>query len=56
VQVTFMAWAALVAGLVVLLLVDLLVLHRGAHEVSIRNAGWSTAGFVAVGIAFGTAL
>ena len=55
-DVTFTAWAALIAGLVVLLLFDLFVLHRGTHEVSIRNAAWSTAGFVAVSFAFGTVL
>jgi len=32
-DVTLIAWAGLVAGLVVLLLLDLLVLHRGTHEV-----------------------
>ena len=53
---TFAAWVALVGGIVVLLLIDLFVLHRGAHEVSMRNAAWSTAGFVAVSVAFGIAL
>ena len=53
---TFIAWAALVVGLIVLLLVDLFVLHRGAHEVSTRNALWSTVGFVAIGVAFGIGL
>ena len=53
---TFGAWAALIAGLVAMLLLDLFVLHRGAHEVSIRNAAWSSAGFVAVAIAFGLLL
>jgi len=56
VHVTVAAWVALVAGLVVLLLVDLFVLHRGAHAVSIRDAAWSTAGFVAVAMAFGALL
>jgi tellurite resistance protein TerC len=55
-DVTFIAWAALVVGLVVLLLVDLFVLHRGVHEVSIRNAFWSTAAFIAIAIAFGIGL
>jgi tellurite resistance protein TerC len=55
-DVTFAAWAGLVAGLVVLLLLDLFVLHRGAHEISLRNAAWSTAGFVAVSAAFGLLL
>ena len=37
VDVTVTAWVALVAGLVALLLLDLFVLHRGAHEISIRD-------------------
>src|SRR4051812_10657993 len=53
---TFGAWAVLIVGLVGMLLLDLFVLHRGAHEVSIRNAAWSTAGFVAVAIGFGVLL
>src|SRR3954454_16329518 len=53
---TFGAWAVLIVGLVGMLLLDLFVLHRGAHKVSIRNAAWSTAGFVGVAIAFGVLL
>jgi tellurite resistance protein TerC len=53
---TFIAWLALGAGLIGLLLVDLLVVHRGAHEVSMRDAAWSTAGFVAISVAFGILL
>jgi hypothetical protein len=37
VDVTFAEWAALVALLVALLLIDLLVVHRGAHEISTRR-------------------
>ena len=55
-DVSFIAWAALVVGIVVLLLVDLFVLHRGVHEISTRNAAWSTAGFVGVSVAFGIGL
>jgi tellurite resistance protein TerC len=55
-DVTPSIWLALIAGLVALLLLDLFVLHRGAHEISIRNAAVSTGGFVAVAIAFGVAL
>jgi tellurite resistance protein TerC len=55
-DVTFIAWAALVVGIVVLLLVDLFVLHRGVHEISTRNAFWSAAAFVAIGVAFGIGL
>ena len=53
---TFAAWGALVGGIVVLLLLDLFVLHRGTHEISMRNAALSTAGFVSVGVGFGIAL
>src|SRR3954452_23490319 len=55
-EVTFLGWVGLAAGLSLLLLLDLFVLHRGAHEVSIRNAAWSTAGFVAVAVVFGIVL
>jgi tellurite resistance protein TerC len=55
-DVTLTAWVALVAGLLALLLLDLFVLHRGAHEVSMRNAALSTAAFIAVGVGFGVAL
>ena len=55
-DVTLTAWGALAAGLVIPLLLDLFVLHRGAHEVSMRDAAWSTAGFIAISVAFGIAL
>jgi tellurite resistance protein TerC len=53
---TFAAWVALVCGLVGLLLIDLFVLHRGTQEISIRDAGLSTAVFISVGVAFGAML
>jgi len=56
VDVSFLAWALLVAGLVALLLIDLFVLHRGAHAVPVANALWSTLGFIAVAVAFGIGL
>jgi len=56
VDVSFLGWVALIAGLVSLLLVDLFVLHRGAHTVPVANALWSTLGFVAVAVAFGIGL
>src|SRR3954465_2782771 len=55
-EVTLAAWVALIAVIVVLLLLDLFVLHRGAHEVSIRSAAWPPAGFVAVAVACGAVL
>jgi tellurite resistance protein TerC len=56
VDVTLTAWAVLVGGLVVLLLLDLFVLHRGAEEISMRDAAWSTAGFIAISVVFGIVL
>jgi tellurite resistance protein TerC len=56
VNVSLTAWAALIAGLVLLLLIDLFVLHRGTHVISMRDAAWSTAGFIAISVAFGVAL
>jgi tellurite resistance protein TerC len=53
---SILAWAALIGGILVLLVVDLLVLHRGTKEISIRDALWSTTGFVAVGVLFGLTL
>ncbi len=55
-DVSFIGWVALAAGLLALLLLDLFVLHRGAHEIPIRNAAWSTAGFVGVAVVFGIVL
>jgi tellurite resistance protein TerC len=56
VDVSLTAWVALAAGLVALLLLDLFVIHRDATVVSIRDAAWSSAGFVAVSVAFGIGL
>ena len=47
-DVSLTAWVALIVGLVALLLLDLFVIHRDATVVSIRDAAWSTAGFIAV--------
>jgi tellurite resistance protein TerC len=53
---TFAAWAALIGGIVALLLLDLLVLHRGTKEISLKSATWSTGFFVAAGVGFGLVL
>jgi tellurite resistance protein TerC len=50
------AWLALIVGLAALLLIDLFVVHRGVHAIPMRNALWSTGGFVAVAVAFGLVL
>jgi tellurite resistance protein TerC len=45
-------WLALLAFIVVLLLVDLLVVHREAHEVSTREAAIESAVWIAIGLGF----
>ena len=45
-------WAAFLGGVAVLLLVDLLVLHRDAHEVRLREAAWTSAVWIALGLLF----
>jgi len=47
------AWAAVVAFIVVALLVDLLVFHRDAHVVSVREAATTSIIWIALGLAFG---
>jgi tellurite resistance protein TerC len=56
VDVTLTAWTALIGGLVALLLLDLLVLHRHPEAISIRDAAWSTAGFIGISVVFGVCL
>jgi len=46
-------WLATVAGLVALLAVDLLLVGRGEHDVSVSEAGISVAIYVVLAIAFG---
>jgi tellurite resistance protein TerC len=45
-------WAVLLGVVVALLLVDLLVLHREAHEVRPREAAIESAAWVSIGLAF----
>jgi tellurite resistance protein TerC len=46
------AWAALLAVIVVLLLTDLLLFHRTAHVISIREAAIESSVWIALGLAF----
>ena len=46
-------WATFVAGIVALLLLDLLVFHREAHEVSFKEATAFSAFWIALGLLFG---
>ncbi len=48
-----MVWAAFVAFIVAMLLVDLFVVHRHAHEVTLREAALWSVVWVAMGLAFG---
>jgi tellurite resistance protein TerC len=51
--VPLLAWGAVAALIVAMLLLDLLVFHRDAHEVTMREAATSSAMWVALGLAFG---
>jgi tellurite resistance protein TerC len=53
VTVPLWAWAAFLAFVAAMLAVDLLVLHRRAHEVSLREAGAWSAVWISVGLGFG---
>lgn len=49
-------WGAFIALVTVLLLADLLVLHRKPHVIPFREAAIETAAWVAIGLAFGFAV
>ena len=50
------AWFALVSVIVVFLVVDLLLVHRTAHVISIKEAAIESAVWVSLGLAFGLIL
>lgn len=45
-------WIGFLVGIVVLLLLDLFVFHREAHEIRMREAGINAALFIGLGVAF----
>ena len=47
------AWVAVTVAILVMLLVDLLVVHKDAHAVTIREAAISSAVWISIGVAFG---
>ena len=49
-------WVAFIAGVVAMLLVDLLVLNREAHEISVREAAITSAVWIAIGVGFSLVL
>ena len=52
IDVPLWAWAALVGAIAVLLVADLLIVHRRPHAVSIREAGIESAVWIALGLSF----
>ena len=51
-DVPFWAWAATVAVIVGMLLLDLLVFHRNAHEVTMREAAITSSVWITLGLSF----
>lgn len=45
-------WVAFVAGIAVLLMADLLIVHRKPHAISLREAGIESAVWISIGLAF----
>lgn len=52
-DVPLLGWIGVVAAIAALLLADLFVLHRDAHEVLLREAVWRSALWISLGLAFG---
>ena len=50
------AWLALISTIVVMLVVDLLLVHRTAHVISIKEATIESAIWISIGLAFGLVL
>jgi len=49
-------WFAFLGGVAVMLLVDLLVLHKEAHEITMREAAVTSAVWIAIGVSFSLVL
>jgi len=47
------AWGAVTVAILVMLLIDLLVVHKDAHAVTIREAAYSSAVWITIGLLFG---
>ncbi len=50
------AWLALIAVIVAMLVFDLLVVHRSAHVITLREAAIESAVWISIGLAFGVVL
>jgi tellurite resistance protein TerC len=55
-HVPLWAWGALIAVIVGLLVFDLLVVHRTAHVITLREAAIESAVWISIGLAFGVVL
>jgi tellurite resistance protein TerC len=55
-DVPLWVWAALVGAIVAMLVVDLLLVHRTAHVITIREAAIESAVWVSLGLLFGVVL
>jgi tellurite resistance protein TerC len=55
-DVPLWAWAALVGTIVVLLVADLLLVHRTAHVITIKEAAIESAVWISLGLGFGLVL
>ncbi|MGD2059940.1 MAG: hypothetical protein PVF87_03675, partial [Acidimicrobiia bacterium] len=51
-DVPLWAWVALIAAISVMLIVDLLLVHRTPHEISIKEAATEWAVWVSIGLSF----
>lgn len=52
-DVPLWVWAAFIALIAVLLVADLLLIHKEAHEISIKEAAIESAVWISIGLAFG---
>ena len=55
-DVPLWAWFALIGAIVVMLVVDLLLVHRTAHVISIKEAAIESAVWISIGLLFGLIL
>lgn len=55
-DVPFLVWLALIGAIVAMLVFDLLLVHRNAHVISIREATIESAVWISIGLTFGLVL
>jgi tellurite resistance protein TerC len=55
-EVSLLVWGGVVALIILALILDLFVFHKDAHEVSLKEAGITSAIWVSIGLAFGVGI